>query len=215
MARAQWAVGALTVTLLGTGVAMLHSTQGAEPEPVAVSDALPSRALGLTGHRRLVRELEHGGEYAGQAGPHAPGNGSRPARGSSATVPPMRAARPVRLRIPSLEVDLHVSSRNPEGRVRWDRDSPAPGSAGTAVVTGKELRLAGLRRGRVIEIARADHRTAVFTVDRVVPVEAGAGRAPRRGERTERTGRPERAGLKLVGTDAVVVARLTGRHHTR
>lgn len=126
----------------------------------------------------------------------------------------MRAARPVHLRIPSLEVDLHVSSRNPEGRVRWDPDSPAPGSAGTAVVTGKELRLAGLRRGRVIEIARADHRTAVFTVDRVVPVEA-AWWVPQRGGRAERAGHPERAGLKLVGADAVVVARLTGRHHTR
>ncbi|MGW7103043.1 hypothetical protein [Streptomyces sp. NPDC054838] len=214
MARAQWAVGALTVTLLGTGVAMLHSTQGAEPEAVAVSDALPSRALGLTGHRRLVRELEHGGEYPGQAGPHAPGNGSRPARGSSGSaVQPMRVARPVRLRIPSVGTDVRLSSRHPEGGARWDPDSPAPGSAGTAVVTGKELRLSGLRRGRVIEIARADHRTAVFTVERVVPVEADGG--PVRRERTGRRERAERAGLRLVGADAVVMARLTGRHHTR
>ncbi|MFJ6720903.1 MULTISPECIES: hypothetical protein [unclassified Streptomyces] len=214
MARAQWVVGALTVTLLGTGVAMLHSTQGAEPEAVTVSDALPSRALGLTGHRRLVRELEHGGEYPGQAGPDASGAGSRPARGSSTTqVLPMRAARPVRLRVPSLEVDVHVSARNPEGRVRWDPESPAPGSAGIAVVSGKELRLAGLRRGRLIEVARADHRTAVFTVVRVVPVEAGGMPEPRK--RAERTERPERAGLRLVGGDAVVLARLTGRHHTR
>ncbi|MFF1557906.1 hypothetical protein [Streptomyces sp. NPDC058279] len=214
MARAQWAVGALTVTLLGTGVAMLHNTQGAEPEAVAVSDALPSRALGLTGHRRLVRELEHGGEYPGQAGPHASDNGSRPARGSSTTpVLPMRAARPVRLRVPSLGVDVRLSARSPESGARWDADSAAPGSAGTAVVTGKELRLAGMRRGRVIEIARADHRTAVFTVVRVVPVEAG--RPPESRERAERTGRPERATLRLVGGDAVVMARLTGRHHTR
>lgn len=53
--------------------------------------------------------------------------------------------------------------------VSWDADGPAPGAAGTAVVTGEGLRLGELRRGRTIEIPRADSRTAVFTVVRVSP----------------------------------------------
>jgi hypothetical protein len=86
----------------------------------------------------------------------------------------------------------------------WDPASAPPGAAGTAVVTGPDLRLGGLRRGRTVEIARADGRTAVFTVERVSPAPA-----------TGRAVRPGRAGLRLVSGESTVTARLTGHHRTR
>ncbi|MFE3585688.1 class F sortase [Streptomyces vinaceus] len=192
MPRAKWVAGVLTVALLGAGIGMLMNTEGARPTAATAADALPSRALGLSGHRRLVEQLEH-------AGQHAPGKGSRPARAASIT--PLRFSRPLRLHIPSLGVDLPLGRDAEEAA--WDHDSPAPGSPGTAVVTAADLRLAELRRGLTIEIARADRRTAVFTVDRVSP-----GGITRRGQR------PGRAQLRLVSGETTVLARLTGQRRT-
>lgn len=84
MARAQWIAAALTVTLIGTGVALLHGSEGAESPAPGVADALPSRALGLSGHRRLVRGLEHSGAHGpgdgtGQDAGHGSGHGTRKA----------------------------------------------------------------------------------------------------------------------------------------
>ncbi|WP_327284480.1 MULTISPECIES: class F sortase [unclassified Streptomyces] len=190
MPRAKWVVGVTTVALLGSGIVMLRSTEGGRPTAATAADALPSRALGLSGHRRLVEQLEH-------AGHHAPGKGSRPARGAAVT--PLRAVPPLRLHIPSLGVDLPLDG----DEATWDRDSPAPGSAGTAVVTAADLPLAELRRGLTIEIARTDRRTAVFTVDRVSP--AGSGRGQQRAGRAQ---------LRLVSGETIVLARLTGQHRT-
>ncbi|MER5809696.1 class F sortase [Streptomyces sp. NPDC002033] len=204
MARAQWIVAALTVTLLCTGVALLHGSEGAEPAAPGAADALPSRALGLSGHRRLVHGLEH-------SGAHGPGHTPR-----KVSVPPLRASRPLRLRIPGLGVDLPLE-RAPQGTpgtqgtqgtpgtpgtpgaAGWDPGAPVPGTAGTAVITADGLPLGRLRRGRTIEIPRADHRTAVFTVERVSPggVDSSAER-------------PGRARLRLVSGETVVLARLTG-----
>ncbi|MFE6841923.1 hypothetical protein [Streptomyces sp. NPDC057686] len=192
MPRAKWVVGVLTVALLATGIGMLRSTEGARPTAATAADALPSRALGLSGHRRLVEQLEHSGQ-------HATGKGPRPARATGIT--PLRAARPLRLSIPSLGVDLPLGGDGDEAF--WDPDTPAPGSAGAAVVTAADLRLAELRRGLTVEIARADGRTAVFTVDRVSP-----------GGVTGRAQRPGRAQLRLVSGETTVLARLTGRHRT-
>ncbi|WP_404958460.1 hypothetical protein [Streptomyces sp. 147326] len=199
MPRAQWVVASLTVALLSTGIVVLQRTEGAKPAAVTTDDALPSRALGLSGHRRLVRELE-------QSGQHAPGRGERSPRtaaGPLRTVTgPLRAARPLRLRIPSLGVDVPLTGDRDE--VSWDADGPAPGAAGTAVVTGEGLRLGELRRGRTIEIPRADSRTAVFTVVRVSPGGTAAREDP--------AGRPQ---LRLLGGETAVLARLTGQRRTR
>lgn len=203
MSRAQWAAAALTVALLCTGVGLLRGSAGAEPAAASVTDALPSRALGLSGHRRLVRGLEQSGAHG--PGVHGPGAHGPGADRRTVSAPPMRAARPLRLRIPSLGVDLPVA-RGPqdgEGGAGWDTDGPAPGSAGTAVVTGDGLPLAGLRRGRIIEIPRADHRTAVFTVERVSP---HAVTAP--------AGDTGLARLRLVSGETSVLARLTGPRRT-
>ncbi|MER7467373.1 class F sortase [Streptomyces sp. NPDC097981] len=191
MPRAKWVAAVLTVALLGAGIGMLRSTEGARPSAATAADALPSRALGLSGHRRLVEQLEH-------AGHHAPGRGTRPTRAAALT--PLRAARPLRLHIPSLGVDLPLGGDGDEAA--WDHASPPPGTAGTAVVTAADLRLAELRRGLTVEIPRADGRTAVFTVDRVSAGEAG-GR-----------GRPGRAQLRLVSGETTVLARLTGQRRT-
>ncbi|KPI32978.1 hypothetical protein OV450_1519 [Actinobacteria bacterium OV450] len=193
MPRAKWVAGVLTVALLGTGIVMLRSTEGARPTAATAADALPSRALGLSGHRRLVEQLEHAGHHAPAAG-----KGSRPAR--AASIAPLRSVRPLRLLIPSLGVDLPLDGDGEEAA--WDRDGPAPGSAGTAVVTAADLPLARLRRGLTIEIARADRRTAVFTVDRVSPTVSGRGQ------------RPGRAQLRLLSGETTVLARLTGHHRT-
>ncbi|WP_327300850.1 hypothetical protein [Streptomyces goshikiensis] len=241
MPRAKWVVGGLTVALLCTGVGMLRGTEGAAPA-ATTTDALPSHALGLSGHRRLVRQLE-------QAGEHAPGKGARPARSG---VAPLHSARPLRLRIPSLGVDVpleppagrregpgggHGSGADGSGSgdgsgagtgtgadtgVTWDADRPTPGAAGIAVVTGNGLRLAGLRRGATIEIARADHRTAVFTVERISPAEArgggedpaGPGAGPVPAGRSRSAPGHRRAGLRLLSGESAVLARLTGRHRT-
>ncbi|WP_327384220.1 MULTISPECIES: class F sortase [unclassified Streptomyces] len=198
MPRAKWAVASLTVVLLSTGIVVLQRTEGARPAAVTTDDALPSRALGLSGHRRLVRELEQSGE-------HTPGTGARSPRtapGPLRTVTgPLRAARPLRLRIPSLGVDLPLTAGRAE--VAWDTGGPAPGAAGTAVMMVEGLRLGELRRGRTIEIPRADSRTAVFTVVRISP-----GRA------SGHEGAPGRAQLRLVGGETAVLARLTGQRRT-
>ncbi|MFG2338964.1 hypothetical protein [Streptomyces yangpuensis] len=195
MPRAKWVVASLTVALLATTVVVLQRTEGGTSAAATTDDALPSRALGLSGHRRLVRELE-------QSGGNDPGEVTRPRRVAAAgplrTVSgPLRAARPLRLRIPSLGVDVPFGADREEAA--WDSGGPAPGAAGTAVVTGTGLRLGELRRGRTIEIPRADRRTAVFTVVGVSP-----GRAPGREEP------PGRAQLRVIGGETAVLARLTG-----
>ncbi|WP_328926709.1 hypothetical protein OG429_20325 [Streptomyces sp. NBC_00190] len=214
MPRAKWVVAALTVVLLSTGISVLQRTEGAAPSAAATDDALPSRALGLSDHRRLARQREHSGE-------HTPGQGARSPRTAPGPLRPvtgpMRPARPVRLRVPSLDIDVplalaregresHEGLEGHEGReeAAWDAAGPPPGSAGTAVITGSGLDLAGLQRGRTVEISRADGRTAVFTVIRISP-----------GEATGHEDRAGRAQLRLIGGETAVLARLTGQRRGR
>ncbi|MFD0269171.1 hypothetical protein ACFVGY_21760 [Streptomyces sp. NPDC127106] len=218
MPRGKWVVGVLTAVLLGTGIGLLRSTEGARPAAAGSADALPSRALGLSGHRRLVEQLDQARR------PRTSDKGSRPARAVAIT--PLRPARPLRLQIPSLGVDLLLAPGGPglgdgtaagtgtgagvpvradaSTEALWDTGSAVPGAAGTAVVTTPDVRLAELRRGLTVEIPRADRRTAVFTVDLVSP--AGV---------TGRGQRPGRAQLRLVSGETTVLARLTGQRRTR
>ncbi|MEV4193016.1 hypothetical protein [Streptomyces toxytricini] len=207
MARAKWVVGMLTAALLGTGIGLLRSTDGARPAPTS-ADALPSRALGLSGHRRLVEQLEH-------AGQRTSGKGSRPSRASALT--PLPPSLPLRLLVPALGADLpfRAAEAGPPGadgpsagrpgqdgqaeEAYWEAGTPAPGAAGVSVVSAPDLRLAELRRGMTVKVVRGDGRTAVFTVDAVSP--AGV---VRRGQR------PGRAQLRLVSGETTVLARLTG-----
>ncbi|MEU9250596.1 hypothetical protein AB0D66_01935 [Streptomyces sp. NPDC048270] len=236
MPRAKSVVAALTVVLLATGIGVLQRTEGADPAVAATDDALPSRALGLSDHRRLARQ----GQWSGE---HAPGHGGPPP-GSAAGPPrpvtgPLAAARPLRLRVPSLGIDVPVSwtpappdgpggagrtdgrtdgreeregqggqagqgRRERPAEVSWHGPGPAPGAAGTAVIGGPGLDLSGLRRGRTVEVAREDGRTAVFTVISISPGASGG--------REDRPGRPQ---LRLVGGETAVLARLTGQRRGR
>ncbi len=198
MPRAKWVVASLTVALLSTTIVVLQRTDGAEHAVAITDDALPSRALGLSGHRRLVRELEQSGEQDPGRGTRSPSTAAGPLR---VVTEPLRAAQPLRLRIPSLGVDVPLTGEREDAF--WDTGGPAPGAAGTAVVTGEGLPLGELRRGRTIEIPRADRRTAVFTVVRVSP-----GAVPGREEPAGR------AQLRLVGGETAVLARLTGQRRT-
>ncbi|MFE4636274.1 hypothetical protein ACFRJ1_23230 [Streptomyces sp. NPDC056773] len=233
MPRAQWVVGVLTVTLLCTGLGVLHTTEGGRPAAPTAGDALTSRVLGLSGPRRVARQLEH-------SGGHTTGKGSRRPGRSGVTALP--AAQPLRLVIPALGTDVPVTEapltdgvppgggnagRHEPGRheparpyaanpepgaadaeppVRevalWDSAGPAPGAAGTAVVSGDLPRLGELRRGQAIEVARADQRTAVFTVILVSPGVSGRG------------GPSSRAQLRLISGETAVLARLTGHRRT-
>lgn len=200
MPRAKWVVTALTVTLLATGIGVLQRTEGAGPSAAdaATDDSLPARALGLSGHRRLVRQLDQS--------EHTPGTGARSPRTAPeplrVVTGPLREARPLRLRVPSLGVDLPLSEE--PGAAVWDSSGPAPGTAGTAVVTAAGLGLGELRRGRSIEIPRTDGRTAVFTVVQVSPGADSGGGDP--------ATRPQ---LRLLGGESAVLARLTGQRRTR
>ncbi|MEU1180161.1 class F sortase [Streptomyces sp. NPDC005820] len=105
-------------------------------------------------------------------------------------LPPLPRAEPLRLRIPALNVNapltkLHLDSSGalappPADRpdlAGWYSEGTAPGSVGTAVTAGHvDLRtghpgvffgLGALSKGNMIEVNRADRRTAVFTVEAV------------------------------------------------
>ncbi|GGS55107.1 class F sortase [Streptomyces cinerochromogenes] len=106
---------------------------------------------------------------------------------SRSPVRPLPPADPVRLRISAIGVDAPMTRvgldaagtlRTPPagrpGLVGWYGDGPVPGTAGTAITTGHVdtptgdpgvfYDLGTLTKGDIIEIARADRRTAVFTV---------------------------------------------------
>ncbi|WP_327254019.1 class F sortase [Streptomyces sp. NBC_01244] len=220
MPRAQWVVGVLTVALLCTGLGVLRTTEGGRPTAPTAGDALPSRVLGLSGPRRLARQLEH-------SGGHTTGKGSRRPGRSGVTALP--ASPPLRLLVPALGTDVPLTGGTPPGTggtgpdgpyaadlepgaadakppapdsAVWDSAGPAPGAAGTAVVSGDLPRLGELRRGQTIEVTRADRRTAVFTVTRVSPGVSGRG------------GPSGRAQLRLVSGETAVLARLTGHRRT-
>ncbi|MFD9304586.1 hypothetical protein ACFWCB_18355 [Streptomyces sp. NPDC060048] len=215
MPRAKWVVGVLTVTLLCTGLGVLRTTEGGRPAAPTAGDALPSRVLGLSGPRRLARQLEN-------SGGHTTGKGAR--RPARSAVTPLPRALPLRLVIRSLQVDVPLQGSAPadgadgvppaagprergapparpdraDGAV-WDSSGPAPGSAGTAVVSGDFFRISELRRGQTVEVPRADRRTAVFTVYRVSPTGVSTDGGP-----------SGRAQLRLLSGETAVLARLTG-----
>ncbi|MET9534909.1 MULTISPECIES: class F sortase [unclassified Streptomyces] len=117
--------------------------------------------------------------------------GNTPHSGARAASPhgPLPAATPLKLAIPSmvieapvigLKLDRHGRLNTPPmskpHEVGWYRGGTAPGAAGTAVIVGHRdtrtgpaifLNLNALRPGDVVNITRADHRTAVFSVDSV------------------------------------------------
>ncbi|WP_330335012.1 class F sortase [Streptomyces sp. NBC_00536] len=109
---------------------------------------------------------------------------------------PLPGSPPRRIRIPAIRVDAALTGLGlePDGSLAappparrdlagWYRDGTTPGAVGTAVLAGHVdtakgpavfYRLGALRRGAVIEVTRADGRTAVFTVHAVEVYDARA-----------------------------------------
>jgi hypothetical protein len=103
--------------------------------------------------------------------------------------PPLPAALPLRVRIPSIGVDAPLVPLSldraghlvppPESHPHlagWYAGGTVPGSAGPAIIAGHVdngrgpavfYGLGALSRGDTVDVVRADRRTAVFLVDRV------------------------------------------------
>jgi LPXTG-site transpeptidase (sortase) family protein len=103
-------------------------------------------------------------------------------------VRPLDRSAPVRVKIPSIEVDAVVVTvgTNPDGSLQvpelrhaelagWYRYGPSPGERGNAVIVGHVdtrasgpavfFQLGALKPGTKIEVSRLDGSVAVFTVD--------------------------------------------------
>jgi hypothetical protein len=127
---------------------------------------------------------------------------------------PMARSVPVRVRVPAIRLDAPVTRLGlaPDGTLDvpppadpdlagWYEHGVTPGERGTAVLAGHVdnesgpavfYNLGALRRGMTVDVERADHSTAVFTIDAVAVYRKSAF-PTRRVYRN--TGRPE---LRLI-----------------
>ncbi|WP_191874193.1 class F sortase [Streptomyces filipinensis] len=102
---------------------------------------------------------------------------------------PLPRSRPTSFRIPSLGVDAPITALRLDGDrqletppvdrptlVGWYQAGPTPGESGTAIAVGHRDTLTGpavfaalaqVKPCKLIEVGRADGRTAVYTVDRM------------------------------------------------
>ncbi|MQY38839.1 hypothetical protein SRB17_68530 [Streptomyces sp. RB17] len=138
-----------------------------------------------------------GGGHAGPGRPgDAVAAGGPGANGGKSCEPPpgpppdpLPRSRPTSLRIPSLGVDAPITAIGLDGErqletppvdkpklVGWYQGGPTPGESGTAIAVGHRdtttgpavfATLAFVKPCKVIEVKRADGRTAVYTVDRM------------------------------------------------
>ncbi|GGP39094.1 MULTISPECIES: class F sortase [Streptomyces] len=142
----------------------------------------PSRAQAFT-----TTESFTGAASSAPAPPHARVGEAR--TGGALAGAALAPSEPVRVRIPAIRVDapvmrlglardgsLEVPPPGRSGSAGWYKDGAAPGADGTAVLAGHVddargpavfYALGALKKGGRIEVARADRRTAVFTVDAV------------------------------------------------
>ncbi|WP_254393348.1 class F sortase [Streptomyces buecherae] len=160
-------------------------------------DARRAGGTGRPGAAGAARDTEGRAAAPGAPGARPPagkrpgGTASGPARATRPLVPraPIARARPSTVAIPALRLDAPVVGLGLDrhGRLTtptvnaprvagWYERGPSPGERGTAIIVGHRdtrrgpavfLELPALRRGDLIEVARHDGRTAVFTVDAV------------------------------------------------
>jgi hypothetical protein len=172
----------------------------------------------LAGLAMVVDGLDGGGGPPQPTAAAAPSPDRRPSGGAVplAALPPPTAlpvlsdARPTRIRIPSIGVDaplmgvglgdngqIQTPPLGDKNLAAWYDGSASPGTDGTSVVVGHVDNMSGpavffglgaLKKGKLIEIPRADGTTAVFSV-------YGVEVFPKSGFPSERvygdTGRPE------------------------
>ncbi|MEV7405316.1 class F sortase [Streptomyces sp. NPDC091267] len=121
----------------------------------------------------------HGGDAAG--------GGDLPIRRVSHAV--LARTRPLQITVPGIFIQAPVITLGLDKKghlgapplskprvVGWYQNGPSPGDAGTSLIVGHRdtetgpaifLNLNALHRGDTVKVARADRRTAVFTVDEV------------------------------------------------
>ena len=180
-------LAALATTIAGIVVLVIAlRSQESAPQPTAAARgrisvpatvARPSAGIASSG-------TASSGSGASQSPTHP--------EGSSSTTGPLTltASRPTFIDIAAIGVRSSVISvgKNPDGtlavpqpgpnlnKVAWFRGSPTPGQAGPTVLEGHVdtlqgpsifFRLGALVPGDKVEITRADHTTAVFTVNAV------------------------------------------------
>ena len=155
----------------------------------------------------------------------------------------MAPAPPTRVRIPRVGIDAPVTTVDVDSAGRlpappagdrnlagWYVRSATPGSTGNAVIDGHVDTTAGpavfwnlgaVRRGDLVDVTRADHTTAEFTVDAVVvypkagfPSERVYGDTTRPELRLLTCGGGYRKGTGYLG-NVVVFAHLTGAGQAR
>ncbi|WP_406344653.1 class F sortase [Streptomyces sp. NBC_00648] len=157
------------VWLLRQGMETAEPPQPSRTESfTGAASGTPAPADGTGSPHARVGEARTGGALAGAA------------------LPP---SEPVRIRIPAIRVDapvmrlglardgsLDVPPPGSSGSAGWYKDGTPPGADGTAVMAGHVddargpavfYALGALKKGSRIEVARADRRTALFTVDAV------------------------------------------------
>lgn len=156
-----------------TGIALSGPRPAPAPPPISLGgpgSLLPARAAGEQ--------------------PRAAGCRRAPAATTPGSVPPLPFSVPVQVAIPAICVRARVIplGENPDGTAAvpplsapqltsWLDAGPAPGQAGPAALYGHVdtaaagpavfYRLGDLAPGDTVDVTRADHRIAVFTVYRV------------------------------------------------
>jgi LPXTG-site transpeptidase (sortase) family protein len=142
----------------------------------------------------VVRGLSDGSAQPPAAASQIPSNVGTavPTPAGRPTAAPLAASTPVRIEIPSIDVDAPVMrlGLNSDGSIQvppltnhnltgWYDGSVTPGQDGSSVIIGHVDYLSGisvfyyiktLRPGDTIKVVRADGSTAVFTVDGVQKV---------------------------------------------
>ncbi|MEV3930380.1 class F sortase [Streptomyces sp. NPDC049944] len=169
--------------------AYLASERGAQPPSLVRRPTAPPVLLPETPVRPAPLRPLPAAPAPARPTPQAPGAGPVPARSSPAPTPavqPLPPSTPLRLRIPAAKVDapmmklgldtagaLEPPPDNNPVLTGWYAGGTVPGAVGTAVTAGHVdtslgpgvfHKLGSVRKGAVIEIVRADQRTAVFTV---------------------------------------------------
>ena len=181
---------AVSVLLVVTGVIFLvvaATSQRHPPQPPA------SAGIAYSAHSSGTAKAGSVSPSPVSATASRPGTGVPPPGKAIATVtgPLLARSTPIRLDIPAIGVKsdlvqlgigadstVQVPPPSRDSRAGWYRYSPAPGQLGPAVILGHVdsaaygpavfFRLGALRPANLINVTRADHRVAVFRVDRVV-----------------------------------------------
>ncbi len=162
-------------------IALVVAVRGQHSAPVP-----PASAYGRISAHPVLRTP---GDTSAVPDP-TPGTGPSQAPAPAASPLMLPASPPSSIVIPAIDVHsgvislgkdssgaLAVPQPGPnENKVAWYRDSPTPGQAGPAVLEGHVdtvsgpsvfYRLGALRPGDTIDVTRADHSTAVFTVNAI------------------------------------------------